>query len=61
MEQTDYPLRVMHGYSMPTKEAIAFCEEIRKAKKLSAMPGIEDVAKPRREVLPYGAWCWSGC
>ena len=55
MEQTDYPLRIMHGYSMATKEAIAFCEEIRKAKKLSSMPGIEDVSKPRREVLPYGA------
>jgi exopolyphosphatase/guanosine-5'-triphosphate,3'-diphosphate pyrophosphatase len=45
----------MHGYSMPTKEAIAFCEDIRKAKKLSSMHGIEDVSKPRREVLPYGA------
>ena len=55
MEQTGYPLRIMHGYSMPTKEAIAFCEEIRKAKKLSSMHGIEDVSKPRREVLPYGA------
>ena len=55
MEQTGYPLRIMHGYSMPTKEAIAFCEEIRKAKKLSSMSGMEDVSKPRREVLPYGA------
>jgi len=55
MEQTGYPLRIMHGYSMPTKEAIAFCEEIRKAKKLSSMSGMDDVSKPRREVLPYGA------
>ena len=55
MEQTDYPLRVMHGYAMPTKEAIAFCEDIRKAKKLSSMPGMEEISKPRREVLPYGA------
>jgi exopolyphosphatase / guanosine-5'-triphosphate,3'-diphosphate pyrophosphatase len=55
MEQTSYPLRIMHGYSMPTKEAIAFCEEIRKAKKLSSLSGMEDVSKPRREVLPYGA------
>ena len=45
----------MHGYCMPTKEAIDFCEEIRKAKKLSAMPGIEEISRPRREVLPYGA------
>ena len=55
MEQTDYPLHVMHGYTMPTEEAIEFCEEIRKAKKLSAMPGMEEISKPRREVLPYGA------
>jgi exopolyphosphatase/guanosine-5'-triphosphate,3'-diphosphate pyrophosphatase len=55
MERTDYPLRVMHGYTMPTDEAIDFCEEIRKVKKLSAMPGIEDVSRQRREVLPYGA------
>ena len=45
----------MHGYTMPTEEAIDFCEEIRKAKKLSAMPGIEEISRPRREVLPYGA------
>jgi exopolyphosphatase/guanosine-5'-triphosphate,3'-diphosphate pyrophosphatase len=55
MEAVDYPLRVMHGYAMPIKEAIDFSEEIRKTKKLSSMRGIEDVAKPRREVLPYGA------
>jgi exopolyphosphatase/guanosine-5'-triphosphate,3'-diphosphate pyrophosphatase len=55
MEQTDYPLRVMHGYTMPTREAIAYCEEIRKAKKLSGMRGIGEVARPRREVLPVGA------
>jgi exopolyphosphatase/guanosine-5'-triphosphate,3'-diphosphate pyrophosphatase len=55
MEETDYPLRVMHGYAMSTKEALGFCEEIRKTKKLSAMKGIEGVSRPRREVLPYGA------
>ncbi len=55
MERTGYPLHVMHGYMMPTEEAIDFCEEIRKAKKLSAMPGIEEISRPRREVLPYGA------
>ena len=55
MERTDYPLHVMHGYTMPTEEAIDFCEDIRKAKKLSAMPGIEEISRPRREVLPYGA------
>lgn len=52
MNEKDYPLHVMHGYAMSAKEAIAFCEEIRKGKKLSAMKGI---ARPRREVLPFGA------
>jgi exopolyphosphatase/guanosine-5'-triphosphate,3'-diphosphate pyrophosphatase len=55
MESIGYPLRVMHGYTMPTEEAIEFCEQIRKLRKLSTMPGIEDVSRQRREVLPYGA------
>lgn len=55
MVQTNYPLRVMHGYSIPTREAIEFCQSVRRAKKLSALPGIEEVARARRDVLPYGA------
>ena len=52
MEMIDYPLRVMHGYALPAREAIDFCEAIRKGRKL---PGLEDVSKARRETLPYGA------
>ena len=52
MDMTDYPLRVMHGYALPTKEAIDFCEMVRKGRKL---PGLEDISKARRETLPYGA------
>jgi len=55
MEEVDYPLRVMHGYAMPAAEAIAFCEDIRKTKRLSTLLGIEDIPRPRREVLPFGA------
>jgi exopolyphosphatase/guanosine-5'-triphosphate,3'-diphosphate pyrophosphatase len=55
MEQTGYPLHVTHGYTIPTAEAIAFCEFVRKAKKLSGVAGIEEVGRARREVLPYGA------
>lgn len=54
MEQTDYPLRVMQGYTISTKDAIVFCEGLRR-KKLATVRGIEGIAKPRREVLPYGA------
>jgi exopolyphosphatase / guanosine-5'-triphosphate,3'-diphosphate pyrophosphatase len=55
MEQTNYPLRVMHGYSIPAKQALEFCEQLRRAKKISQIPGINEVARARREVLPYGA------
>jgi exopolyphosphatase/guanosine-5'-triphosphate,3'-diphosphate pyrophosphatase len=55
MEETDYPLHVMHGYAMPVKDAVAFCEAVRKAKKLSSLRGMAKVSRPRREVLPVGA------
>ncbi|MFN3869227.1 MAG: Ppx/GppA family phosphatase [Hyphomicrobiaceae bacterium] len=55
MEQTSYPLRVMHGFSAPTRTMIAFCDQIVKAKKLSSLAGVGEVAKARRDVLPYGA------
>ncbi len=55
MEQTNYPLRVTHGYTIPTAETIAFCEFVRKTKKLAGLMGIEGLTKARREVLPYGA------
>ena len=55
MEATDYPLRVMHGYTLPTAQAVDFCESVRKAKKISGLKGGEDIPKARREVLPNGA------
>lgn len=55
MAQSRYPLRVMQGYSVPLPQALAFCEQIRKAKKVSDIPEIGEVAKARREVVPYGA------
>lgn len=51
MDLKDYPLRVMHGYQLASKEAEEFCEAIRKGKK----QGLELVPKARREVVPYGA------
>jgi exopolyphosphatase/guanosine-5'-triphosphate,3'-diphosphate pyrophosphatase len=55
MAQSHYPLRVMHGYAIPTRQAIEYCESLRRTRKLSSLPGIEEISKPRREVLPYGA------
>lgn len=55
MEKTHYPLRIMQGYEIPTKEMIDFCEYVRRSKKIAALDGIWKIAKARREVLPYGA------
>lgn len=55
MEAKGYPLRVMHGYALPAAEAIEFCEMIRRTKKVAQLPGIAEVARARREVVPYGA------
>jgi exopolyphosphatase / guanosine-5'-triphosphate,3'-diphosphate pyrophosphatase len=52
MEEVDYPLHVMHGYAVATREAIGFCEQLRKGKKVR---GLDSVSRARREVLPYGA------
>lgn len=55
MDDTDQALRVMQGYSIPTRDAILFCEKIRKTKKVSTLPGIDDVSRARREIVPFGA------
>lgn len=55
MEQVDYPLRVMHGFALPTKSALTFLDQVVKAKKPAALPGMDEVPKARRDVLPYGA------
>ena len=55
MEQTGYPLRVMHGYSLPPDDVLKFCKGIRRAKRPSSIKGIETVSRARRDALPYGA------
>lgn len=55
MENSGYPLRVMQGYAMQTKSALDYLEAVRRAKKPQALPGISEVARARREVLPFGA------
>lgn len=55
MEASDYPLRVMHGYRLEAARAIEFCERVRRARRLADIEGIDEISKPRREVLPYGA------
>jgi exopolyphosphatase / guanosine-5'-triphosphate,3'-diphosphate pyrophosphatase len=55
MELVDYPLRVMHGYELPARNAQEFADRVWRAKKPQSLPGIEGIARARREVLPYGA------
>lgn len=54
MTQVGYPLRVLQGYAIPPRDAIKFCESLRK-KKLSEVRGSKAVAASRRDTLPYGA------
>ncbi|MDZ4841777.1 MAG: Ppx/GppA phosphatase family protein [Hyphomicrobium aestuarii] len=52
MEETAYPLRVMHGYTLSVTEIVDFA---RKSKKPGSLSSADELAKPRRDILPYGA------
>jgi len=54
MRQTGYPLHVVHGYSLSAKEALEFAELVQRVDP-ETLDHIASVAKPRRELLPYGA------
>jgi exopolyphosphatase/guanosine-5'-triphosphate,3'-diphosphate pyrophosphatase len=55
MDQIRYPLRVMQGYKLSAREGVDLCEQFRKTKKTSDIPGIAGIARARRELLPFGA------
>ncbi|CAN0359540.1 unnamed protein product, partial [Phaeothamnion confervicola] len=52
MTDAGYPLGVLHGYAVPAREMARFCEALRKGKKIK---GLDEVARGRRDVLPFGA------
>lgn len=54
MEQTDYPLRVTHHYTLDPDEALSFCNRII-CNEISGVDSIYAVSKQRRALLPYGA------
>lgn len=54
MLERKYPLRVMQGYTVPTNDIIAFCEMLRRRKNGNSA-SLRAVARPRREVIPFGA------
>lgn len=53
--QSGYPLRVMHGYTLPAADALAFVRRLRRLVVAGALADIETVADARRPLLAYAA------
>lgn len=53
--QSSYPLRVMHGYSIPAAEALDFARRLRRLAMSNTLANIEVVADARRPLLIYAA------
>nr|WP_249147839.1 exopolyphosphatase [Bradyrhizobium sp. AUGA SZCCT0177] len=53
--QSDYPLRVMHGYSIPAAEALDFAQRLRRLAAANMLANIEMISDARRPLLTYAA------
>jgi len=53
--QSGYPLKVMHGYSIPAAEALDFVQRLRRLVAANMLADIESVAEARRPLLAYAA------
>src|SRR2546430_4392901 len=53
--QSGYPLRVMHGYSIPAPDALEFARRLRRLAAANMLADIEVVADARRPLLTYAA------
>src|SRR6202163_1870419 len=53
--QSEYPLGVMHGYSIPAQEALDFAQRLRRLVATDMLANIEVVADARRPLLAYAA------
>jgi exopolyphosphatase/guanosine-5'-triphosphate,3'-diphosphate pyrophosphatase len=53
--QSGYPLKVMHGYSIPAAEALVFAQRLRRLAAANMLANIEAVADARRPLLTYAA------
>jgi exopolyphosphatase/guanosine-5'-triphosphate,3'-diphosphate pyrophosphatase len=53
--QSGYPLKVMHGYSIPAAEALGFAQRLRRLAAANMLANIEAVADARRPLLTYAA------
>src|SRR3981189_449091 len=52
--QSGYPLRVMHGYSIPAADALGFAQRLRRLAAANMLANIEVVSDARRPLLTYG-------
>ncbi|MBY0380315.1 MAG: exopolyphosphatase [Xanthobacteraceae bacterium] len=53
--QSGYPLRVMHGYSIPAAAALDFVRRLRRLVAVDALADIDTVTEARRPLLAYAA------
>ena len=53
--QSGYPLKVMHGYSIPGPEALDFAQRLRRLAATDRLADIEVVSDARRPLLTYAA------
>ncbi len=53
--QSSYPLRVMHGYSIPAADALDFAQRLRRLAAADMLADIEAIADARRPLLTYAA------
>jgi exopolyphosphatase/guanosine-5'-triphosphate,3'-diphosphate pyrophosphatase len=53
--QSGYPLRVMHGYSIPAADALDFAQRLRRLVSTNMLANIEVIADARRPLLAYAA------
>lgn len=53
--QSGYPLRVMHGYSIPAADALDFAQRLRRLASTNMLANIEIIADARRPLLTYAA------
>src|SRR6202162_2691770 len=53
--QSEYPLGVMHGYSVPAQDPLDFAQRLRRLVSANMLANIEAVADARRPLLAYAA------
>lgn len=53
--QSGYPLKVMHGYSIPAADALDFAVRLRRLAASNTLADIEAVSDARRPLLTYAA------